>query len=151
MNRSRNQQATLELYLLLEAHQNRLEESVLYYSIFERIAAIIFSLWRAVFLSDVDATSEAQRDDLKGFLGDLISHNSIQYTTDRRARDWTFDYYLTNARLRLTELVQGDLKAIANLVHRPAASKKQSWEFSEEAVEAAIAWLTNELTRNGSA
>jgi hypothetical protein len=65
------------------------------------LVAISFSLWRSAFLTKKDRqTTDAAR----GFLAELLETNNIAFVQDRNHRDWTFNYYASNARLRLAYL-----------------------------------------------
>lgn len=78
-SRSRNQQLTLDLYLAIKSNSASLEPNVQYSQFAQELAAIVFSLWRAVFLSDLTENVEKRMIDATSFLGTLVSHKTIAY------------------------------------------------------------------------
>ena len=71
---------------------------------YEVAVAIIFSLWRAVFLADGAGDWEAVLANAETFLEKLVRDNAINYADDWNNRAWSFVYYLGNANHRLREL-----------------------------------------------
>jgi hypothetical protein len=67
----------------------------------ELLIGCVFSLWRAVFLLDVERASEKIGSDAKEFLETVIRENAVTFQTDRNKREWVVGYYLNNARYRL--------------------------------------------------
>jgi hypothetical protein len=135
-NRSRNQRATLELYLLINQNSDAINNNVTYAALAQELTGIAFSLWRGVFLSDLTAEVEKQLSDATIFLATLISHNAIAYPQDRTAREWTFQYYLSNARFRLTELASKPPNLIEFTdIDTPAGSAKDDWLIAQAALE----------------
>ena len=134
--RSRNQATTLRLYEIIEAHQYLLEGDIPFQDIAHQLVAIAFSLWRAVFLSDLTGDAVDQISDLKRFLQSLIAHNSVLYQTDVNAREWTFIYYLDNAVSRLGQLpdriLASEYKAAVS------GTAKDDWSSAQAALEVAI-------------
>jgi hypothetical protein len=102
-NRSENQETTLKLFLVMKDNHEKLAENFDLANISQGLTAACFSLWRAVFLSDVsdDDYFDTAMTDAKSFLGNLILHNMVAYPQDRNTRAWTFTYYVNNARFRL--------------------------------------------------
>jgi hypothetical protein len=137
--RSANQKATLELFVILTENDNVISKNVLSANVSQELAGIAFSLWRAVFLSDLTGELDDQLLDVASFLGNLISNNSIGYSQDRGAREWTFQYYLTDARLRLQALA-GQPPDIfePSEMYEPAGTAKEDWEISQNVLETAI-------------
>ena len=105
-SRCDNQNVTLDLYLGDKKYAAYIERNVIYAQLAQELAAIAFSLWRAVFLSDLTEEVEKQIIDVQTFLGTLISHNAIAYQQDRISREWSFQYYLSNARERLLNIAR---------------------------------------------
>ena len=145
--RSANQIATLELFVILTENDNIISTNILYANVSQELAGIAFSLWRAVFLSDLTGDLDDQLLDVTSFLGNLISNNSIGYSQDRGAREWTFQYYLKDARLRLQTLA-GQPPDIIKLseVYEPAGTAKEDWEIAQRALETAIRRLRELVT-----
>ena len=103
-SRSQNQLSTLRLYRIIEVNDLVLSQNVVFQPLAQDLAAIAFSLWRAVFLSDLRGEVGDQLADIRKFLQQLIAHNAILYQTDFNTRGWTFRYYLDNAIYRLRHL-----------------------------------------------
>jgi hypothetical protein len=140
-NRSLNQKTTLDLYVVMTRNDDAIMDNAIYAELAEDLAGVAFSLWRAVFLSDFTRETESQLRDVTAFLGALISHNAIGYPQDRSAREWTFQYYLDNARHRLVGIARkhpailefSDIEAAA-----AADSAKQDWSIAHRALEKAV-------------
>lgn len=138
-NRSANQRATLELFAALTQNESIISSNAVYAQVSLELSGIAFSLWRAVFLSDLTEETEEQMVDVKAFLGALISNNSIGYPQDRSAKEWTFTYYLTDARFRLQSLASRPPPIIdLTDVEQEAGSAKEDWEIAQRALEKAI-------------
>ena len=138
-NRSTNEQTTLKLYDLLDHNMTQIESNIEYAAASQALAGIAFSLWRAVFLSDLTGETQDQIVDVKAFLGNLISNNSIGHAQDRAAREWTFSYYLGDARFRLQELASRPPHLVdLTDIDQQADSDKQDWEIAQRALEKAI-------------
>lgn len=145
--RSANQQVTLELFVILTENDNIISKNVLYANVSQELGGIAFSLWRAVFLSDLTGELDDQLLDVTSFLGNLISNNSIGYSQDRGAREWTFQYYLKDARLRLQTLAGQPPDIVeSSEVYEPAGTAKEDWEIAQRVLEKAIHRL-GELVR----
>ncbi|HUJ03563.1 MAG TPA: hypothetical protein VLW75_08005 [Rhizomicrobium sp.] len=105
-SRADNQALSLKLLKLLREHERRLGDvDVLGYDgavVGQMLVSIAFSLWRAAFLADRDPNSGCTH--AIEFLEKLILDNTINYTQDRNARDWTWAFYMSNAIHHLDEL-----------------------------------------------
>ena len=102
----------------------------------QQLVGIAFSLWRAVFLSDLTGEVVDQLADAEKFLESLIAHNTVLYQTDFANREWSFGYYLDNALYRLSRLPEDILPPS----HQPidAGSAKEKWTAAQAALETAI-------------
>ena len=138
-NRSANQQATLELFVALTQNESVISSNIVYAEVSQELAGIAFSLWRAVFLNDLTEEIEEQMVDVKAFLGSLISNNAIGYPQDRSAREWTFSYYLSDARFRLQNLASRPPPIIdPSDVEEAARSAKEDCEIAQRVFEKAV-------------
>ena len=63
--------------------------------------ASAFSLWRAVFLAEIDRDWESVSKGQRDFLAKVIADNAISYADDKSTRAWSVAYYLDNAKFRL--------------------------------------------------
>lgn len=104
-SRRKNQQCALELYMLLGQYEDKEGWSKDNSFVARSLVGIAFSLWRAAFLGDKEVgTNMASRKKAKAFLGKLIQDNAINFPQDREHKEWTYDYYIENAFLRLRHL-----------------------------------------------
>lgn len=67
------------------------------------LVSIAFSLWRAAFLADRSGELADTNDHSVYFLGEMLDTNAINFAQDKRAKAFTFNYYLANVRFRLAE------------------------------------------------
>ncbi len=149
-SRCKNQKVTLELYLAVKNNPISINRDVRLTYVAQELAAVAFSLWRAVFLSDLTEEVEKQMSDVEVFLRTLISTNAIAFQQDRRSREWTFPYYLKNARNRLLDIArQGPLDMLnVDDIEIEARSAKEDWTITHEALSKAVARFA-EITRAG--
>jgi hypothetical protein len=103
------------------------------------LAGVAFSLWRSVFLSDLNGDIAEQMADLKTFLGNLISNNTIAYPQDKNAKEFTFRYYLINAELRL-DFIARKMPAILDrsVLEKKGTDAKDAWTTAQGALTLAI-------------
>jgi hypothetical protein len=107
-NRSKIQHRMLrldEFGKVLKCH----EEQDVFWLIYTTLVGVVFSLWRAVFLIQVDRSVVAERLDTEKLLGILIDTNAIGFPQDVATAQWTAGYYVNNAMLRLYALGQYNL------------------------------------------
>ena len=152
-SRSANQEVTLKLFLIIKDNEETLKKNWDLANFAQAMAAVCFSLWRAVFLSDVspdeyslDETVAAAKD----FLGNLILHNTVAYTHDRNTRDWSFIYYVNNARSRLKLLSEELPDLLPQSFVGPAdaiAEAKDYWTYHHNASEVAVRNLEGALRK----
>lgn len=135
--RSRNQRATLDLYRIIDVNEDGLSRRLTDRDTAHQLVGIAFSLWRAVFLSDLTGDIADQVTDIKRFLQSLIAHNAVLYQTDFSAREWTFSYYLDNALFRLGRL--SELILPKRKLAFEADSAKEQWTEAQALLELAIA------------
>lgn len=76
------------------------------WGIYGMLVGVIFSLWRSVFLIQLDRTLQREIDHGVDFLGILIDTNMIGFHQDVRTADWSAGYYINNAALRLFALTR---------------------------------------------
>lgn len=146
--RSRNQQTTLDLYKLIEANNAFLAENIALQEGAYQLVAIAFSLWRAVFLSDLTGEPADQLADARKFLRSLIAHNAVLYQTDFNTREWTFRYYLDNALSRLKNLPEKLLPKDQQATE--ATSAKEDWTNAQAALDRATQNFAEMIADNRS-
>ena len=147
-SRSKNQQLSLKLYLVMKDNADKLSSRHEESDITQALVAVVFSLWRAVFLSDV-SEEFAVISDAQSFLGNLILHNTVAYVQDRNTRDWTFIYYVNSARYRLKSIAE-DRPDILPKEFVPGISTtnaKEYWTYYQNAAEVAVRRLEAELRK----
>src|SRR5688572_22223911 len=102
-SRSKNQEACLDLYALL-GDQRGMWSQRKYSVAAEGLVGIGFSLWRAVFLGNRTGDRPKVVEHATKFLRTMIHDNAISYAHDRDNNEWSFNYYVHNARYRLEDL-----------------------------------------------
>lgn len=140
-SRSKNQAASLKLYLISKDYSEKIESDWNLTNIAQSLAGICFSLWRAVFLSDINENMAATGADAQSFLGNLILHNMVAYPQDRNTRDWSFVYYVNNAMYRLREISKAHSDVLpASFVAGvdATASAKDFWTYYQTALEISV-------------
>jgi hypothetical protein len=102
IHRSRVQELACELLELVQKYEHAFSSDQDTEDIAALLIGTVFSLWRAVFLAPNDPTSRADITE-KGstFLEKFLRDNNISYSDEKRNREWSFGYYLNNARFRL--------------------------------------------------
>src|ERR1035438_547421 len=99
-SRRQNQQVCARLYELMTAECWKTPK--LGYEA-KTLVSIGFSLWRAAFLADKSGQLRETNEHATYFLGEMLETNAIAFTQDKKARGFTFNYYLANVRFRLAE------------------------------------------------
>jgi hypothetical protein len=102
-SRRQNQEVSAQLYELMTPECWKSDK--LGYEA-KALASIAFSLWRAAFLADKSGDLEETNEHAIYFLGEMLETNAIAFTQDKKAKGFTFNYYLANVRLRLAEFKQ---------------------------------------------
>ena len=126
---------------------------------YEILAAVTFSLWRAIFLAEGERDLVSVATDADTFLQRLLRHNAITYMDDWNNRNWSFLYYIENARGRLRQLAgiwpefQARLGSPAWLQGPPNGAtamafgqSMQLWNDLCGGLQVAV-WTLDELTR----
>lgn len=148
-SRSRNQQAALRLFEFLNVHE-KVAKTDSFNTDAQRLVAVCFSLWRAAFLADRTGIKHAAFADARAFLGKMLIDNAINYAQDRSAREWTFRYYMDNAKEGLIAVgnrwpeVKKILSRKKSSIGR-STSPQRRWTRHQDALEAAINFLAIDL------
>ncbi len=103
-SRSKIQKESLALYNFLCANRTALDQNKPAAEIFGFLLGTTFSLWRAAFLANENRPKRRILDDAQKFLKYLVRDNTISYTQDKDAKNWTVGYYLNDARYRLLDI-----------------------------------------------
>lgn len=137
--RSANQNSTLKLYEIIFNGDKKLNGNVELQEAAHELTGVAFSLWRAVFLSDVTDEYSDELSDIRKFLVSLISDNTVLYVTDKNARNWSFRYYLRNAQQRLKLLSKGRLSLVdESALLTPVETDKDHWVGTQRILDEAI-------------
>lgn len=140
-NRSKNQLSTLKIYKLINDHKEQLSVNQSQRANSQLLLGVAFSLWRAVFLSDIKQKRGSLMTDVEGFLLELIQNNAINYVQDRNNRSWTFRYYVQNAGDRLDKLHDRFINKKVSFA-LPGSTKgkkpKEWWEMHQASLDDAI-------------
>jgi len=134
-NRADTQRVSAKLYALLKAYPGEVSERA---AGAQNLVAISFSLWRSVFYSDKEIHGEGTTEDAINLLSEMLQNNAIAYTQERKAKDWTFNYYLWNARMRLENLKESWPKAELGDLIPPVRSPKTRWKRLQKAFSKAV-------------
>src|SRR5439155_22339312 len=67
------------------------------------LVRIGFALWRAAFLEDKSGELKETNEHATYFLGEMLETNAINFQQDKKAKGFTFNYYLADVRFRLAE------------------------------------------------
>jgi hypothetical protein len=156
VNRSQNQATSLALFNVLESHSDHVKNPAT--DVAQALVGVTFSLWRAVFLTDRQDTLDGTITDARAFLGRLIIDNAINYPQDRSLRDWSFTYYLSNARYRLRgiSLILPEVVPATQVAppHVPDDANKSQflWEYYQSALTEAVPRFDNycKLAKSGN-
>jgi hypothetical protein len=135
--RAKNQSTALKLYELFQHDAKTLKG---YSFRLQELAGVAFSLWRAVFLADREGTVAEKNSDAKLFLGKMLTDNAITFAQDRASREWTFNYYLDNALLRLDDLGESNLKP-----PKGSRSGKNRWDYLHRAFARQVKKIAAEI------
>lgn len=149
-SRAANQRSTLSLHALLDTHFEALHQSPDQAKVIQLLAAVCFSLWRAAFLADKTGIREDTLDDVRNFLGKMLTDNAITYPQDRTSREWTFNYYMNSARSFLLEPakvwpVVADTLSSKKTVKNGTSSSSRRWDRHQEALCVALENFQSEL------
>jgi hypothetical protein len=153
-SRSRNQRTALELFKLFESYPNR-AKSKTFNKTSQILVAVCFSLWRAAFLADKTGMRHAVFEDARAFLAKMLTDNAITYPQDRSAREWTFNYYMNNAKDGLLDLSNQweEVKSVLSAhkkVRKGTTSSQRRWDRHQHAFEIAVKSLGAEWVRNST-
>ena len=135
-SRSESQKISLELYNTLNKNPAAKKSSEA-----RTLVAVAFSLWRSVFLGgDRKGNLDARAQHAEDFLLRMLRDNAIGYPQERESKEWTFNYYLDNAKYRLEELGQ-DWPEILNdgrLYPKGRLSGRKRWTYVHSAFARAV-------------
>ena len=131
-HRAANQRVSVKLYQLLREFPNQAKEKPFKAEV-PMLISVSFSLWRSAFLSDKTGKPGDTYASAELFLEEMLMNNAIAYPQDRQSKDWTFNYYATNARYRIEDYCDRypRIKIGPLVYHAP----KGRWELLQAAFE----------------
>jgi hypothetical protein len=141
-SRMRNQNACLRLFNAFEKFPTAANGMELRAKS-QTLVAVGFSLWRAAFLADKTGQRDAVFADAHAFLAELLTNNAINYPQDRASREWTFNYYMTNANEALIRLSERwpDITTVLSRyekVTKKSTNSRRRWNRHQNAFDAAL-------------
>jgi hypothetical protein len=149
--RARNQVASLKLYKLMLDYKEQIRKKSLATDV-QDLAAVCFSLWRAVFLADRTGKIQAKMTDAETFVAKMLTDNAIAFAQDRNAREWTFNYYIDNALFRLRDYYENRTAQKGVVLKPPKGSRtpQERWDYLQAALEKAVSLLEKKLRTKNS-
>jgi hypothetical protein len=123
-----------------------------------------FSLWRAAFLADKSGTREAVFEHSRSFLERMLADNAITYVQDRNSREWTFNYYASNALEALLRLGER-WKSVSEIIDKGRSKNRRlrlngeaplrtppqrRWDMYQDAFDVAVREFAVELKRKSN-
>ena len=107
------------------------------------LVSIGFSLWRAAFLADKSGDLKETNEHATYFLGEMLETNAIAFVQDKKARGFTFNYYLANVRFRLAEFKKDNpnFEVDPRLLKKggvKSMNPKDRWRAFQQAFEDAV-------------
>jgi hypothetical protein len=144
-NRNRNQQSAIFLLNLLIENSEKIQAKKL--NLFSQgLVGVVFSLWRAVFLAEKNGYREDSFDSAIGFLHVLIADNAINYAQDKKEKEWTFNYYVNNAKLILiNSYAQMNSRHLVPKWVVKSRTPKELWEYTQNLIETILSNFASEL------
>ncbi len=124
-------------------------------SVLGLMVGTVYSLWRAVFLTNAIRDWTTILGSGEKFLQTLIADNAIAYTQERDNRNWTVGFYINNAKYRILEIYRRDLISRVELeAEIPISSLdisvsdidiKERWELLIRALNIVVTTLEEKL------
>ena len=138
--RSANQKSSYALHVILKDNYDKINGNADVRFVMSELISINFSLWRAVFLSDLSEGTGSMLKHAQSFLKNLVANNAVAYPQDRNAKEWTFTYYMHNAQYRLEYIVKTSPKILSNkeFVNPSTSDDKTWWHDCQTSLERAI-------------
>lgn len=116
----------------------------------QELVAIAFSLWRAAFLAEKTGSREQVVKDARDFLAGLIEDNAISYPQDKKAREWTFNYYTRHAGYALEFL--GDYwPGYVTPYKKDTRNAIERWDYCQSLLDQAVEGFEKLISERKSA
>jgi hypothetical protein len=148
-SRAKNQRSCLRLLRLFETYSTKWPTRR-YSQQAQDLLAVSFSLWRAAFLADKTGKRSEVFSDAKIFLETIIADNAISYPLDRKSKEWTFNFYLRNARYALEHLHARRPALVDEYKVKAELTPTERWEYCQDHLDKALekfdTTMTDEVT-----
>lgn|ERR1043166_7656734 len=139
-SRRQNQEVCAHLYELLTPKKCWENKKLGYQA--KTLISIGFALWRAAFLADKSGRLKETNEHATYFLGEMLETNAISFQQDKKARGFTFNYYLADVRFRLAEFKKdNDFQVDERLLKRGMLNKMkptERWRAFQQAFKDAV-------------
>jgi hypothetical protein len=140
------------LHRLVDTHFDKIKKTKQLSVKAQVLTAVCFSLWRAAFLADKTGTHAATIQDVRTFLGKMLTDNAITYPQDRASREWTYNYYMEAAKhslLLLTEKWPEVETAMSKetKVKKGTTVSSRRWDKYQSTLEVALKHFEVELEK----
>ncbi len=114
----------------------------------QALIGVSFSLWRAAFLADKTGNKGESLKSATSFLEQIIQNNVIGFTQDRNDREWTFNYYVNNARhlLQTIPMKHRDLVPGWTVTKRTPTER---WNYIQDMLRQTVAKFGDALRSSG--
>ena len=146
--RSKIQKLLLELHTFGKNQGDGLLGHPVACGVFHLLVGAAFSLWRAAFLTEPEATPEITLEHSRQFLETLVRDNMIGYQQDKATKAWTAGYYLNNAYSRLSEAIatlgtdpkpeEFSIFCEQNRLAIVSTDRRRAWEIAHAAATAGL-------------
>ena len=106
-----------DLLKLITEKDSRIRVNPRHNAIAQLLVGASFSLWRAVFLTDMPLELDDALTAAKGFLEKVVSDNAIGFSDEKKFKRWTAGFYVSHIEYRLYHLQHeySDILAIEEL------------------------------------
>src|SRR5258708_31055321 len=131
--RHRNSECALVILSALRNHRKTFK-SKRNSLLIQKLIAVTFSLWRGAFLANKSNQIGASTSSAEKFLTEVLSTNAIAFSQEYKMQNWTFNYYIGNAKLGLQDLHQqyGRLVPKCDETHDLAIDR---WQYTQDVLE----------------
>ena len=149
-SRAANQKSALTLLRILDNNIEKIRKNKEHSTRAQLLVAVCFSLWRAAFLADKTGVRETVLQHAQDFLGKMLADNAITYPQDRASKEWTFNYYMNNAKDSLLLLSKQwpnikDILSAYKKVSKNSTLSRRRWDRHQLAFECAVTSFKNDL------
>lgn len=145
-SRGKNNATSLKLLSLFESYPSKIYREP-HSPRAQNLVAVAFSLWRAAFLTDTEGKIEQKAGHAENFLRKMLTDNAISFAQDIQWREWSVNYYISDARARLVQMSDTwpALKKGGFKVPKGQRTSKGRWTLLHKAFKSAVNHLEKDL------